>query len=74
MITQSAQSGGRWKHLDVAMQAGGNLRMWNGYCNGDELVVLSGQIIVIAYPCMVGVNMKIHKFDIITMGGNVGGV
>ena len=27
-----------------------------------------------ADPCMMGVEIKIHRFDLITMGGNEGGV
>ena len=37
-------------------------------------MTLSGHIIVIADPCMVGVQMKIHRFDVMPMGGTVGGV
>ena len=46
----------------------------NGCWNSDELVTLSGQIIVMADPCMVGFKMKIHRFDIITMDVVAGGV
>ena len=42
--------------------------------SGDEFVALSGHIIVIADPCMVGVEMKIHRFDVLTKGGIVGDV
>ena len=39
-----------------------------------ELVALSGHIIVVIDPCMVGVEMKIHRFDVMTMGGKADGV
>ena len=42
--------------------------------SGDELVALSGHIIVIVDPCVIGVEMKIHKFDVSTTGGKAGGV
>ena len=59
------QCGGRWKCLDVALQAGGNFRIWSDCWNCYELVALSGQIVVIGNCCMVGVEMKIHRFDMI---------
>ena len=40
----------------------------------DVLEALSGHIIVIADPCMVSVEMKIHRFDIITRGAKLGGM
>ena len=48
--------------------------MSNGCWSGDELVTLSGHIITMANPCMVDVEIKINRFDVITIGGNVGGV
>ena len=65
---------GRWRYLDVALQAGGNFRIWSVCWNGNEPVALSGQIIVMADPCMVGIKMKIHRFDLTTVGWNEGGV
>ena len=65
---------GRWKCLDVALQAGGNFRIWNGCWSSDEFVTLSGQIIVMADSCVAGVKRKIQRFDVIIMGGNAGGL
>ena len=65
---------GRWKCLDVILQAGGNFRIGSGGWNRDELVTLSGQVIVMADPCVAGIEMNIQRFDMITMGGNAGGV
>ena len=45
-----------------------------GCWNSDKLVALSGQIILMADPCVMGVEMKIHRFDVVTMGGNAGHV
>ena len=74
VIAWSLWCGGRWKYLDIALQAGGNLRMWNVCWSSNEFVTLSGHIIVMANPCVVGVEIKIHRLDVITMGGNVDGV
>ena len=49
-------------------------RICSGCWSGDEFVALSGHIIVIADLCMLGVEMKIHRFDVITMDGKAGGV
>ena len=46
--------------------------MWNSCWSGDELVILSGHIVATANPCVVGVEIRIHRFDVITMGWNVG--
>ena len=65
---------GRWKCLNVALQTGCNFRIWSGYWNFNELFTLSGQIFGMADPCMVGVEMRIKRFNMIMMGGNAGDV
>ena len=53
----------------MVLQAGGNFRIWSSCWSSDELVALSTHTTVIADPCVVGVQMKIHIFNIITTGG-----
>ena len=48
--------------------------MWNSYWSSVELIALSGHILAMVYPCAVGVEIRIHSYYVITMGGNVGGV
>ena len=48
--------------------------MWNSCLSGDELVTLSGHISAVANPCVVGVEIRIHRFDVTTTGWDVGGV
>ena len=39
-----------------------------------SLITLSGQIILAVDPCLMGVEMRIQRFDMIVMIGNADGV
>ena len=65
---------GRWKCLDVVLQAGGNFKIWRGWWSGVEPVALSRHSIAIGDPCVIGVKIKIYRFDITIMYGKAGGV
>ena len=64
---------GRWKYLDVALQAGDSLSMWKGCWRGTVLVTLSGQIIVIVDPSVSGFEGMIQRFEVTATGMNVCG-
>ena len=49
-------------------------KILRGWQSGDELVALYRHMTVIVDPSVIGVEMKIHRFDATTTGGKVGGV
>ena len=58
---------------DVALQAGNNLLMWKDCWIGIVLVALSGQIIVIVDPSVLGFEEMIQRFEVTAPGMNVCG-
>ena len=65
--------GDRQKYLDVALQVGDNLGMWKGYWGGTMLVLLSGQIIIIADPSVSEFEEIIQRLETTATDMNVHG-
>ena len=65
--------GGRWKYLDVALQAGDDLCMWKDCWIGTVLVALSGPIIVIVDPGVSEFEGMIQRFEVTATGMDVFG-
>ena len=48
--------------------------MWSSCWSNDELITLSGHIVTMADTRIVGIEIRIHRFDVITMDVNGDGV
>ena len=59
---------GRWKCWDVALHAGGRLRMWIAVCVLMNLGAWLGEIIIIPINTAVGVEVIIHTLGAISVG------